>query len=556
MWQLFRKPLLTLCALSAISQSTMITSAIACGGFFCNINQPVNQNAERIVFAHDQGKIHMHVQINYQGPPTNFGWILPVPADVTTDLSSEAFFSALDRLYGPFFNLDLQSEEGCQVFISTGDNFRGSDAGIAQSTNDNQVQVLSREEVGPYDRVILQATSVDALRAWLNDNEFAIPEAIDEKLAPYIELGSAFVLIKLLSNQDSGDIVPLYLTYRGSRPSIPLKPTGVAASNDMGVIVNIFDQHRAVPINYRHVIINEALIDWANRGDNYADVVSQAIDEAGGKAFVTDYAGRIDSQLSDLFQPYPEAYIAEVSAAASIADLYDAQYRYISDPTNPDYQRIFRSILIRPEGIPDEDYQACPDCYVQPDQPVDGMAFAKKIRTEINPIYEHIQYLSQNLNYLTRLYSTLSPQEMEDDPTFSVNQDLGDVSNIHNATGMMYCDAEGQELSTDITLSNGQTFSRVLIEPTQRQDGMTVRGTNVPAALVIEQLMEAGQPELIISNQEIALPEDMSFDLSVLGNDVRDDGCQQSASFFSQLLILLSVFFMGRLLRKNLRSKI
>ena len=32
--------------------------------------------------------------------------------------------------------------------------------------------------------------------------------------------------------------------------------------------------------------INEAAIDWMNGGNNYPDVVSQAVDEAGGQAFV------------------------------------------------------------------------------------------------------------------------------------------------------------------------------------------------------------------------------------------------------------------------------
>ncbi len=265
MWKAFRKPLMTLLTLSAMHQFAAITPAFACGGFFCNASQPVNQNAERIVFAHDQGKIHMHVQINYQGPPVDFGWILPVPEDVTTDLSSQAFFVALDRLYTPSFFLNLESEGDCNFDQLEGVSL-GRDFGIAVPSPNETAQVLSREEVGPYDRVILKAPSIEALRTWLDENQFAIPETIDEKLAPYIELGSAFVLIKLLANRDSGDIVPLYLTYSGSRPSIPLKPTGVAATNDMGVIVNVFDQHRAIPVNYRHVQINEVLINWGSGG--------------------------------------------------------------------------------------------------------------------------------------------------------------------------------------------------------------------------------------------------------------------------------------------------
>ena len=76
----------------------------ACGGF-CNNNQPITQAAERIFFGLDEGRIHMHVRIQYDGPPDQFGWLLPVPADPTLEvkLSTEALFDSLDQLYAPIY---------------------------------------------------------------------------------------------------------------------------------------------------------------------------------------------------------------------------------------------------------------------------------------------------------------------------------------------------------------------------------------------------------------------------------------------------------------------
>ena len=67
-----------------------ISETWACGGFFCNANNPVNQSAERILFARDTdaGEIAMHIQIQYEGPPTEFGWILPTAPGVETSISS------------------------------------------------------------------------------------------------------------------------------------------------------------------------------------------------------------------------------------------------------------------------------------------------------------------------------------------------------------------------------------------------------------------------------------------------------------------------------------
>ena len=54
----------------------------ACGGFFCQ-NSPVDQNAERIIFAknHD-GTMSTYIQIQYTGSAAEFSWILPLPEPI------------------------------------------------------------------------------------------------------------------------------------------------------------------------------------------------------------------------------------------------------------------------------------------------------------------------------------------------------------------------------------------------------------------------------------------------------------------------------------------
>ena len=83
----------------------MPSLALACGGLFCNANTPVNQAAERILFSPTENGLDMHVRISYQGPPTAFGWLLPVPQDVDYGLSSEMLFTQFDNNFGPRFNL-------------------------------------------------------------------------------------------------------------------------------------------------------------------------------------------------------------------------------------------------------------------------------------------------------------------------------------------------------------------------------------------------------------------------------------------------------------------
>ncbi|MCA9543814.1 MAG: DUF2330 domain-containing protein, partial [Myxococcales bacterium] len=194
-------------------------AALACGGLFCDNAQPVNQAAERILFARAGETMHMIVRLTYDGPPVEFGWLLPAPADVETAVSSEALFQFLDQRYAPLFRLTTQIDPRCQELQARNSPdagaFEGGGAGGAGGGGGGgpDVQILSREAVGPYDRTILQAASVEDLTTWLRDNGYQFPEGSEDRLRPYVELGSAFVALKLLPGAQSDDVLPLHLTF-------------------------------------------------------------------------------------------------------------------------------------------------------------------------------------------------------------------------------------------------------------------------------------------------------------------------------------------------------
>ena len=59
---------------------------------------PVVQAGERILFAHHEGRVTAHIQIQYQGNAAEFGWILPLPSLPTMTLGTQELF---DQLIGP-----------------------------------------------------------------------------------------------------------------------------------------------------------------------------------------------------------------------------------------------------------------------------------------------------------------------------------------------------------------------------------------------------------------------------------------------------------------------
>jgi hypothetical protein len=103
----------------------------------------------------------------------------------------------------------------------------------------------------------------------------------------------------------------------------------------------------------------------------------------------------------------------------------------------------------------------------------------------------------ETLPTLTRLYSTISPADMNKDPAFSFNPSLPAVSNVHRATMTVSCSrSTGQEESAVLTTEQGWD----LPYPNGRFAGVGFDRSKMPASLVIEVLREEGSAQNVVNN--------------------------------------------------------
>ena len=79
------------------------------------------------------------------------------------------------------------------------------------------------------------------------------------------------------------------------------------------------------------------------------------------------------------------------------------------------------------------------------------------------------------------------------DPIFSVNPDMEEVSNIRVANVEVTCDEDGSEISSRITPRMVAHMKLRTRRPRSAKRARS-RGDDIPAAAVIEQTFEAGQP--------------------------------------------------------------
>ena len=109
------------------------SSASACGCFSPPLPTPttgdafaVNQEAEQIIFeVPGDGTVVAHVLIRYQGKPSRFAWIVPVPTAPALSLSETHAFTLLGtldpvRAAEDYATLDLLSDGRVEVVTGRG----------------------------------------------------------------------------------------------------------------------------------------------------------------------------------------------------------------------------------------------------------------------------------------------------------------------------------------------------------------------------------------------------------------------------------------------------
>ena len=428
--------------------------AHACGGFFCSQAQPVNQAAERIIFAKNgDGTVTAVIQILYEGPSEHFSWLLPistVPEGDDIAVASDLAFARLQQATNPSYNLTTRIEGECLPTPATG-GLGGSagGSGLPDSSaggganGPGGVTVAASGVVGAFEWTALALDAnlerpADAAIAWLTDNGYDVTPGSDALLGPYLADGNYLLALRLTKGSDSGSIRPIVLTYDAELPMIPIKLTAVAANENMGVMAWLLSDTRAVPMNYSALELNEARINWFNAASNYNDVVIAAANDAGGQGFVTEFAAASSSLANSVWTTFEEQNWDSIRTGTydSFGTLFDVVYGNYQSYDG--FWDAIRASVPLPDGVPFQDFQACPNCYSQNLQFSPSAVFQAIEDDVIKPIRD-VQQLLDRSPYVTRLYSTLSAAEMTLDPVFTWNPDLGDVKNLHSAERIIEC---------------------------------------------------------------------------------------------------------------------
>ena len=517
---------------TCLALSVLLTASpvFACGGFFC-FQQPIDQSAERILYIVDDVAVTLHIQISYTGKDDQFSWVLPLaktPAQNADgsylNVGSDTIFQILEQATSPIFQYQIDPKGPQNCYIGGGcfaeDASGGAPGGVGGGGNG--VQVLVQEKVGPYDAVVIKGSTGKDVSDWLNNNKYVQPASSVPLLDAYAKQGNVFLALRLQKGQTAGDLVPIVVKIAEPGPCLPIRLTQIAAAADMPIVAWVLAAKRAIPKNFLHVVINEATVDWLQYGNNYKTVVSKAVDQGSGHAFTTEYAHpTTDLKTKNVTFANPGWDTGKLAGIGDAGQFMQTMQMQGFTGTSI-VRSLFKKYIKKPTefaAVSDQEFYQCiqnggtyPPCdkyaAAVKSQPFDAKAFAAELEALVVKPMQTVQaqfYAAGR--YLTRMYTTLSPDEMTKDPIFAYNGDLPTVDNLHTAVALPICEgtstmaskvtltfADGHKLTLDVPKPDYQNcyYPGFPSSPTDSNKPIVAAGGQ--PAKAVQVLDESGQP--------------------------------------------------------------
>jgi hypothetical protein len=245
--------------------------ASACGGCF----HPPTQNVtditdERMLLSVSTKQSTLYDQIRYSGSPSSFAWVLPIRGTVTVGLSADILFDSIDELTATKIIPPAPNCPTPNCGKALGPT-AGPMGGQSAAEDAGAVQVLSQANVGPYQTVQLHSTDSSALDAWLTQNGYNIPAAVQPILDAYVKEGFDFLAMKLLPNEGVQAMRPVRVTTPGASLSLPLRMASVGTGPITGITIWVLADGRYEPQNFPffHIDDSQLVWDWSTNLSNY-----------------------------------------------------------------------------------------------------------------------------------------------------------------------------------------------------------------------------------------------------------------------------------------------
>ncbi len=239
----------------------------------------------------ENGLERLVIESAFQGPGTEFAWIIPVPVPPRIGVATTGLFPTLAVLTRPHLVYDVEPlwplallvlivillswavagkrgelilrlllvvsmlaalGAGVVLFVARGDEAARQTLGVT-------VHAVTR--VGSYDTATIPAGDPAALRSWLESSGFRPPAEAIPVMEAYAREGWSFFVAKLRGEElpaAARAAHPLVLEFASPEPVYPLRLTGAASPAPLSLDLYVFGPSRAAPRGFETLWCDEA----------------------------------------------------------------------------------------------------------------------------------------------------------------------------------------------------------------------------------------------------------------------------------------------------------
>lgn len=298
-----------------VLSSTTIAGALAfglpaaafCGFYVAKADTGLFNESSKVVLVRDGDRTVITMANDYQGDPTEFAMVIPVPTVITKEqvhISKASILDHLDAYTAPrlveYFDSDPCRAEEVIVTATRNGQMQNAPKVVQEMVEDSLgVTIEESFSVGEYDILILSATESDGLQTWLTDNGYKIPDGAGKILKSYIKQDMKFFVAKVNLEEKAkigGSMLrPIAVAFESPKFMLPIRLGTVNSKGTQDLFVYALTKNgRVETTNYRtQKIASEKEIPVFVKdkfGDFYTSMYDEAARKEGGNGVFMEYA--------------------------------------------------------------------------------------------------------------------------------------------------------------------------------------------------------------------------------------------------------------------------
>lgn len=278
-----------------------------CGFYVAKADTTLFNQASKVVMVRDGDRTVMTMANDFQGDPTEFAIVVPVPTFLEKGqihVGERAAIDHLDAYTAPrlveYFDSDpCMMMDRMRVPASAAAPSMAQEMGAAGRAKSLGVTIEAQYTVGEYDILILSAKESDGLETWLKENGYKLPAGASAVLGSYIRQKMRFFVAKVNLEEKSKlgytFLRPLQVAYESPKFMLPIRLGTLNANGPQELFVFALNRTgRIETTNYRTIRLPSdvelPVLVKEKFNDFYRAMFNREVQKDGMRAVYLEYA--------------------------------------------------------------------------------------------------------------------------------------------------------------------------------------------------------------------------------------------------------------------------